>query len=198
MSMKQTTLVFIRQTVGIVLASLLPSATLWCAEEDRSPPRQPNILLVVADDMGYGDSTLFWNKTELQTPVMDQIARQGIRFTQFRVNPLCSPTRSSLMTGQYSLENGMWRGANDANTPAAGKEKRENVRRFKDDVVLLPQRLQAAGYSTGCFGKWHLGNDEKNLPNARGFQEFLGFIGGAHPYWLGRNARIFQNGKPYD
>jgi arylsulfatase A-like enzyme len=183
----------------------LVSAVLWLAcsslsRADDGPAtlRRPNILLIVADDMGYGDSTVFWKNTELQTPAMEDVARRGIRFTQFRVNPLCSPTRSSLMTGQYSLENGMWRGANDANAPAAGKEKRDNLRRFKDDVVLLPQLLQSAGYATGGFGKWHLGNDEKNLPNARGFDEFLGFIGGSHAYWLGRNSRILHNGKPYD
>src|ERR1051325_9954866 len=175
------------------LAILLATTGAFAAEG-----RRPNILLVVADDMGYGDSTLFWKNTELQTPVMEAVARKGIRFTQFRVNPLCSPTRSSLMTGQYSLENGMWRGANDANAPTAGKEERENVRRFKDGVVLLPQLLKAAGYATGAFGKWHMGNAAKNLPNARGFDEFLGFIGGSHAYWLGRNSKIFHNGKPHD
>jgi arylsulfatase A-like enzyme len=177
----------------VLLALFAPSRCL----ADQSGAQRPNILLIVADDMGYGDSIVFWKNTELETPSMAEIARRGIRFTQFRVNPLCSPTRSSLMTGQYSLENGMWRGANDANAPAAGGEKRDNVRRFKDDVVLLPQLLQKAGYATGCFGKWHLGNDEQNLPNARGFDEFLGFIGGSHPYWLGRNSKIFHNREPY-
>ena len=185
-----------KYTFTLLTALLLaPLAALHAAK--ASKPSKPNILLLVADDMGYGDATCYW-KTDLQTPVMDEVARQGIRFTQFRVNPLCSPTRSSLMTGQYSLENGMWRGANDANAPAAGKEERDNVRRFKDDVVLLPQFLKAAGYATGAFGKWHLGNDAKNLPNARGFDEFLGFIGGSHAYWLGRNSRMFHNGQPFD
>src|ERR1041384_1461536 len=189
---------FIRQSAFLAVALLLMSTLALCPAQDAPPQRRPNILLVVADDMGYGDSTVFWNKTELQTPVMEEIARRGIRFTQFRVNPLCSPTRSSLMTGQYSLENGMWRGANDANAPAHGKPERDNVRRFKDGVVLLPQLLKAAGYATGAFGKWHLGNDAKNLPNARGFDEFLGFIGGSHAYWLGRNSKIFRNGKPFN
>jgi arylsulfatase A-like enzyme len=186
----------VRKLAIFAAASLLLIATSQCFPQQLST-RRPNILLVVADDMGYGDSTVFWKDTELQTPVMEEIAKRGIRFTQFRVNPLCSPTRSSLMTGQYSLENGMWRGANDANAPAANGEKRDNVRRFKDDIVLLPQLLHAAGYATGCFGKWHLGNDERNLPNARGFDEFLGFIGGSHAYWLGRNSKIFHNRESY-
>lgn len=186
-----------KHTLTFITALLLaPLAVLHAAE--ASKPSKPNILLIVADDMGYGDSTVFWKNTELHTPVMDEVAHKGIRFTQFRVNPLCSPTRSSLMTGQYSLENGMWRGANDANAPAAVEKERDNVRRFKDDVVLLPQLLKAAGYATGAFGKWHLGNDAKNLPNARGFDEFLGFIGGSHAYWLGRNSKIFRNSQPCD
>ncbi|MSU51484.1 MAG: hypothetical protein EXS37_20750 [Opitutus sp.] len=182
----------------ILVVSGFAGCSRLTAQPDARPSPRPNVILLVADDMGYGDSTLFWKNTELETPTMAAIARQGIRFTQFRVNPLCSPTRSSLMTGQYSLENGMWRGANDANAPAAGKAERDNVRRFKDDVVLLPQLLKAAGYTTGAFGKWHLGNDAKNLPNARGFDEFVGFIGGSHAYRLGRNSKIFHNGKPYD
>lgn len=171
--------------------------SMRCAASEPAPSPRPNILLIVADDMGYGDSQAFWPKTELQTPAIAEMAKRGLRFTQFRVNPLCSPTRSCLMTGQYSLENGMWRGANDANAPAAGKEKRDNIRKFKDGIVLLPQLLQEAGYATGAFGKWHLGNDTVNLPNARGFEQFLGFIGGSHAYWLGRNSRIFHNGAPY-
>src|SRR3954469_6033988 len=163
-----------RYVVALASAWIALTAARCAAENQTQTPR-PNILLVVADDMGYGDATAFWKNTELETPVLDEIARRGIRFTQFRVNPLCSPTRSSLMTGQYSLENGMWRGANDANIPADGKEKRDNIRRFKDDVVLLPELLKAAGYATGAFGKWHLGNDERNLPSARGFDEFIGF-----------------------
>lgn len=183
---------------AILLALLLNCLPATCTGQRPPGMRRPNVLLIVVDDMGYGDSTVFWDKTELQTPVMEEIARRGIRFTQFRVNPLCSPTRSSLMTGQYSLENGMWRGANDANVPTADQSARDNVRRLKDDVVLLPQLLQSAGYATGAFGKWHLGNDERNLPNSRGFDEFLGFIGGSHTYWLGRNSKIFHNAQPYD
>src|SRR5262245_52803468 len=128
---------------GVILAVVALILTQAAVAADAGS--RANILLVVADDMGYGDSSVFWEKTELQTPVMAEVSRRGIRFTQFRVNPLCSPTRSCLMTGQYSLENGMWRGANDANAPADGTEKRENIRRFKDDVVMLPRLLKSDG-----------------------------------------------------
>ena len=161
-----------------------------------SDASRPNIVLIVTDDMGYGDCSSYW-QTDLQTPFMDEIGRNGVRFTQFRVNPLCAPTRSSIMTGLYSLEAGMWRGPGES---ARGKEPpggwAANERRIPDDIVLLPQLLKKAGYATGMFGKWHLGYDEKNVPNARGFDQFVGFLAGAHPYWLRANSRIEENGKP--
>jgi arylsulfatase A-like enzyme len=142
---------------------------------------RPNIVLIVTDDMGYGDCSSYW-KTDLQTPFMDEIGRNGVRFTQFRVNPLCAPTRSSIMTGLYSLEAGMWRGPGET---ARGKEPAggwaPDERRIANDITLLPQLLKKAGYATGMFGKWHLGYDEKNVPNARGFDQFVGFLSGAHP-----------------
>ncbi|MDO8539885.1 MAG: sulfatase-like hydrolase/transferase [Opitutaceae bacterium] len=156
----------------------------------------PNIVLIVTDDQGYGDCTSNW-KTDLQTPFMDEIARHGVRFTQFRVNPLCSPTRSSIMTGLYSLENGMWRGPGESARaePAGGWPADE--RRIKDNVIMLPQLLKKQGYTTGAFGKWHLGYDKVNVPGARGFDQFFGFLGGAHPYWLVANSRVEDlNGKP--
>jgi arylsulfatase A-like enzyme len=171
-------------------------AVACCFSVESAAASRPNIVLVVADDMGYGDSTAY-GTTDLQTPIMDGIARRGVRFTQFRVNPLCAPTRASLMTGLYSLECGMWRGpGEDSRGPEPEQGWPDSARRIKDDVVLLPQLLKAAGYATGVFGKWHLGYDAKNLPNARGFDEFVGFLGGAHPYHIRRNSRLLHNGQP--
>jgi arylsulfatase A-like enzyme len=175
---------------------------LACALSTRSTlaedaVKRPNIVLVVADDMGYGDSSAHW-QTDLETPVMADIARSGICFTQFRVNPLCAPTRASLMTGLYSLECGMWRGpGQDSRGPEPADGWPDTARRIRDDITLLPQHLRAAGYVTGMFGKWHLGYDAKNLPNSRGFNDFIGFLGGAHPYWLRANSRILRNGEPF-
>lgn len=154
--------------------------------------------MIVSDDQGYGDASSYW-ETDLQTPVMDAVASAGVRFTQFRVNPLCAPSRSSFMTGLYSLENGMWRG------PGA-KSKRDDppsegrvpaVGRIKDDVKMLPQFLKEAGYATGMFGKWHLGYDRANVPLARGFDTYTGFLGGAHPDWMSKNIRVLHNGTPF-
>jgi arylsulfatase A-like enzyme len=160
-----------------------------------APPR-PNIVLIMSDDQGYGDSTGY-GKTDLETPVMDAIGKAGVRFTHFRVNPLCAPTRASVMTGLYSVETGMWRGPGDgAANPERDEARGDRARRIRDEFQFLPQYLKAAGYTTGMFGKWHLAADPRSVPNARGFDEFVGFLGGSHPYWLARNSRILHNGKP--
>jgi arylsulfatase A-like enzyme len=91
----------------------------------------------------------------------------------------------------------MWRGPGESargEPPPGGWPADE--RRIRDDIVMLPQLLKRAGYTTGMFGKWHLGYDSRNVPNARGFDQFVGFLGGAHPYWLRANSRIEENGKP--
>jgi len=152
--------------------------------------KRPNILLVVSDDQGWGDLPTNWKDTDIQMPVMANVGRTGIRFTSFYVNPLCAPTRSSLLTGLYSMENGMWRGPSRTATTY--------YRGIKKDIVLLPQILQKAGYATGLFGKWHLGYDDGNLPNDRGFDEFYGFLGGAHTYQLRADDKAyFHNGRQY-
>ena len=157
-------------------------AAVWAETEKR-----PNILLIVMDDQGYGDSSSY-GATDLKTPHFDALAASGVRFTKFRVNPLCAPTRASLLTGQSSLETGMWRGPS---------QKDSVERALHGDLKLLPQYLQKAGYATGIFGKWHLGYESPNLPNERGFQEFIGFLGGSHTYFLRRNSRILKDGKPF-
>jgi arylsulfatase A-like enzyme len=186
---------------------------------DAASASRPNIVLIITDDQGYGDASSFW-KTDLETPNMDAIGREGVRFTRFRVNPLCAPTRASVMTGLDSLATGMWRGPSEgsrAEDRAKAKAKKRAAkagaapggdpendddpearieRRLTSDLRLLPQILREAGYTTGAFGKWHLGYEPENSPTARGFDEFTGFLGGAHPYWLRANSRITGNGAP--
>ena len=154
----------------------------------KTSTEKPNILLIVSDDQGWGDATCNWKNTDVETPVIDEIAKTGIRFSQFYVNPLCAPTRSSFLTGQYSMENGMWRGPS--------KEK-ESQRCIRNDVTILPQFLKKAGYRTGIFGKWHLGYQTPDLPNDRGFDEFYGFLGGAHPYIPTVRGGLMHNRQLY-
>ncbi len=151
--------------------------------------QRPNIVLIVTDDQGYGDAGCY-AETDVQTPVMDAVARNGVRFVNFRVNPLCAPTRASLLSGLYSLEAGMWRGP--SREPSS-----ENPRRIKESVRLLPQYLEESGYATGIFGKWHLGYESPNLPNERGFDTFFGFLGGAHPYLPNGRETILHDGEHY-
>src|SRR5947209_1558042 len=125
---------------GLSLSILSALGAVFCgpraADGAGREPGRPNILLIVSDDQGYGDCTAYGD-TDLRTPTIDAIARNGVRFTRFRVNPLCAPTRASFMTGLHSLEAGMWRGpgAGDRVEPEGGWPA--NARRIRDDLVML-------------------------------------------------------------
>ena len=175
-----------RLTIVIMFAACF-ALTLAGSRAAAASGGPPNILLIVTDDQGIGDSSSYYAK-DLQTPHFDALAKSGVLFNRFRVNPLCAPTRASIMSGQSSLETGMWRGPS---------QKEEVDRALHADLKLAPQFLKQAGYATGLFGKWHLGYASPNVPNERGFDEFVGFLGGAHPYEAGRNSRIVKNGEPY-
>jgi len=138
--------------------------------------RKPNILLIVGDDMGYGDVGIHGCK-DIPTPNIDSIAKNGVRCTNGYVSgPYCSPTRAGLMTGRYQQRFGH---EFNPGPPPEG----ENVGLPLTETTLA-QRLKDAGYTTGMVGKWHLGSERKFHPLSRGFQEYFGFLGGAHPYFL--------------
>jgi arylsulfatase A-like enzyme len=130
----------------------------------------PNVMVIVADDFGYGDLSVHGCK-DIPTPHLDSLAKNGVRCSNGYVSaPQCSPTRAGLMTGRYQQRFG-----------------HEHNQAFSDSAlalneVPLPERMKAAGYVTGMVGKWHLGSDESHHPLNRGFQEFFGFLGGANPY----------------
>lgn len=124
---------------------------------------RPNIVILLADDMGYGDLSCYGNPT-IRTPNIDSLALQGIRFTSFVTAPWCVPSRAELMTGRY-----MGRTNFDGQTGAGGHGG------IPDTILTLAQSLRQAGYSTGMAGKWHLGYDPKKyLPPNRGFDSWLG------------------------
>jgi arylsulfatase A len=125
---------------------------------------RPNVLLVITDDQGYGDFGLHGNP-HVRTPVLDRFAREGTRFERFFVSPLCAPTRASLLTGRYSLRTGVW---GVTHTKEA----------MRPEEVTVAEALKAAGYRTGCFGKWHNGEQFPYTPQGQGFDEFLGFHNG--------------------
>jgi arylsulfatase A-like enzyme len=143
----------------------------WPTTAADAPARKPNVLILLADDLGYADVG-FHGCKDIPTPNIDSIARNGVRFTSgYDSGPYCSPTRAGLMTGRYQQRFG-----HEFN-PAAGPNIGLPV-----TETTLADRLKQAGYVTGLVGKWHLGSADKFHPQRRGFQEYFGFLGGAHAY----------------
>lgn len=161
-----------------------------------SPARRPpNILVIVADDLGYGDLGCHGGK-DIPTPNIDSIAASGVRCTSGYVSgPYCSPTRAGLLTGRYQQRYG-----HEFN-PGPPSDANVEVGLSLAETTLA-DRLKAAGYATGMVGKWHLGHAEKFNPVNRGFQEYFGFLGGAHAYHPGGKAdganSIMRGTKPVE
>lgn len=132
-------------------------------------PTSPNILLILADDHGYGDMSVH-NGPSIQTPNLDRIAAGGTRLTQFYANSsVCSPSRASLMTGRFPDRVGV---------PGVIRTHAENNwGYFRQDAVTLPSMLKRKDYHTALIGKWHLGLEAENHPCRRGFDHFHGFLG---------------------
>ncbi|MEO7649998.1 MAG: arylsulfatase [Bryobacteraceae bacterium] len=128
------------------------------------PARKPNVVLILTDDQGYGDLSLHGND-KLKTPNMDSIGKDGLQFTQFHVNPVCSPTRSSMLTGRYYYRTGVV-------DTYLGRSM------MYPDEVTLAEMLGGAGYRTGIFGKWHLGDHYPLRTIDQGFQESVVCTGG--------------------
>ncbi|MEQ9408473.1 MAG: sulfatase-like hydrolase/transferase [Fuerstiella sp.] len=124
----------------------------------------PSVLLIMSDDQGWGDVHAHGNDV-IHTPNMDHLAAAGVQFERFFVSPVCAPTRASLLTGRY-----------DVRTGVSGVTGRQEVMRAEE--VTLAEVLKSAGYATGCFGKWHNGEQYPNHPAGQGFDQFFGFCGG--------------------
>jgi arylsulfatase len=130
-----------------------------------APGKKPNVVFILADNVGYGDLGPYGGG-ELRgypTPRSDQLAREGLRFTQFLVEPTCTPSRAALMTGQYSIRSGL----SLISTPGSPNQ-------LSAKAYTMGQLFKDAGYATAIFGKWHLGADAQAQPTAHGFDEFYG------------------------
>lgn len=151
----------------LLLASLCLTSLAWA---DLSGTR-PNILFILTDDQGYGDLSAHGNPV-LKTPNLDRLREESVRFTDFMVSPTCAPTRSAIMTGRHEFRNGI--------THTILERERMDLK-----AVTIAQVLKTAGYTTGIFGKWHLGDEPDYRPNKRGFDEqFIhggGGIGQSYP-----------------
>lgn len=128
----------------------------------------PNIVIILADDLGYGDLGCYGHP-KFRTPRIDQLAKEGVRLTQFNTPaPFCAPTRAALLTGRYPFRCGM------VANPAPDATPEVDALALPAKEVTLAQRLKGAGYATALVGKWHLGHHAGSLPTDRGFDEYLG------------------------
>ncbi len=131
---------------------------------------QPNVVLILADDMGWGDLHINGNKI-IETPAIDRMASQSMRFDRFYVCPLCAPTRAEMLTGRYFLRTGV-------------SSVTQGFENMNTDEVTIAEIFKEKGYSTGCFGKWHNGGYFQQHPNRQGFDEFVGFCVGHLGYYF--------------
>ena len=139
------------------------------AAAQATKPRRPNLLLILVDDLGYGDLSSYGAK-DIRTPQIDELMRSGARLESFYANsPVCSPTRAALLSGRYPDLVGV---------PGVVREDpKDSWGYLSPRARLLPERLRRAGYDTALVGKWHLGLESPNLPRERGFDTFRGFLG---------------------
>jgi arylsulfatase A-like enzyme len=173
-----------RLSLGLFCLALLAAPVVaGDATKDR-----PNILVILADDLGYADVG-FHGCKDIPTPHLDALAKAGVRCTSGYVSgPYCSPTRAGLLTGRYQQRYG-----HEFNPGPATEENRDKGLPLTE--TTLATRLKAVGYRTGLVGKWHLGNAEKMQPPQRGFDEFFGFLGGANPYLAEARAVTMLRGS---
>jgi arylsulfatase A-like enzyme len=132
---------------------------------------RPNIVVILTDDQGYGEISGHGNAI-LKTPNLDRLRASSLRFTRFHASPTCAPTRAALLTGRHEFRSGV--------SHTIFERERLSLR-----AKTLPELLRSAGYTTGIFGKWHLGDEDEYLPNRRGFDEAFihggGGIGQTYP-----------------
>ena len=159
--------------IRLVFASLLLTAALHAID-------RPNVLIFLADDMGWGDVSANGNPNHV-TPSIDSLARDGVKLDRFFVCPVCSPTRAEFLTGRYHPRGGV-KGV------STGQE------RLNLDERTLADAFKAAGYRTGAFGKWHNGSQWPYHPNARGFDEYYGFTSGHWGEYF--DPPLEHNGQP--
>jgi arylsulfatase A-like enzyme len=153
--------------MGVGAAILTTTGKLSAREQ--TPSRKPNIVMILVDDLGYGDLSSY-GAMDLRTPNIDKLVASGMRFDNFYANcPVCSPTRASLLTGRYPDLVGV---PGVIRTHAGN-----NWGYLAQQAELLPKLLKQAGYHTAIVGKWHLGLTKPNIPNERGFDHFHGFLG---------------------
>lgn len=180
---KKNTLLLLIAAFGPFLLAFLGDSTMAIAAEAAAP----NVVILLADDLGWAD--VGYHGSDIQTPGIDRLAREGVRMERFYAAPICSPTRAALMTGRDPLKLGI---AYDQIHPwyNAG---------LSPNAYTIAQAFRSAGYQTALIGKWHLGHtQEQQLPNAHGFEQFHGHLHTNTDYWIHEREGahdLQENGK---
>jgi arylsulfatase len=177
-----TTILSRRTFLGLAAAAggaaTLGNSPAFALSTGLESPRLPNILLILADDLGFSD--LGFCGSEIDTPNVDRLAAQGMRFTQFYNCAVCCPTRASLLTGVYPHKAGMG-GMNDRN--GDGGRPLAYIGDLNDRCLTIAEALSSAGYHSLMSGKWHVGERRPHWPLDRGFERYYGLISGACSYF---------------
>ena len=178
----------------VLVVSLLLSVVLRVESQPATKPAKPNVVMILMDDMGYGDIGSYGVK-DARTPNLDRLAREGVRLTDAYANASnCSPTRAGFVMGQYQQRYRIeW---------PLGAAPGDSARELAVTGAALPALLKKNGYTTGLIGKWHLGFNPETGPNAQGFDEFFGFMSGAVDYYMHRRgdgtADLYENKTPVE
>lgn len=173
--------------------SVLFSSLVIAQSDDR-----PNILLLIADDLGYADLGSFGS--DIRTPNIDALARQGTIFTNFHTSPMCAPTRAMLLSGNNNHVAGMARQGSSGN-PLVRVNLPGYEANLSDRVAPMPKLMTEAGYNTYLVGKWHLGNDPEHSPTAAGFERVYSMLHGAASHYSSTGMRpggsdYWKDGEP--
>ena len=172
---------------AILLASLLALPRVAICSE------RPNVLVILADDMGYGDLSCY-GSLQIDTPNIDALAERGIRCTQSYVAMMvCAPSRAGLMTGKYPNRFGF-----EQNLVDRGASYRPDLIGLDLDQVTIADVLRSAGYATACIGKWHLGSDEAHHPNSRGFDYYFGRYKGHGYFPKATDRQMYRQRAPVE
>ncbi|TLX75780.1 hypothetical protein E9993_09510 [Labilibacter sediminis] len=169
---------------------------IWVLAIQASAQQKPNIIVILADDLGNADVGYHDQLKDIPTPNIDQLAKSGVRFDAGYVTaPVCGPSRAGLLSGQYQQSFGF----DDNPGPfRAGKGIHAGI---PTSVSIIPEYLKPLGYQTACIGKWHVGHEtDEHFPTNRGFDYFFGFLGGAANYYPENNVErtLFKNTKPVE
>ena len=179
-----------RIAVVAIAVACLAAATAADAQGQPASPQRPNVVLIITDDVGYGDFGSY-GAPDIRTPNIDRLAREGVKLTDFYAAPTCTPTRASLITGRYQQ-----RVALEEALPSEGARDRGLLPTGRS----LPQLLKNNKYATGLIGKWHLGWKPEFGPNEHGFDYFFGFKSGAIDFYTHESADgshdLFENRTP--